>query len=266
MTRVAVAVSCMLALLLGMGAGAHGDGRREEARRLVEKSAREYHDGRYLEAAELLQRAYELTPAPVLLFNLGRALDKAGDGARAIVAYRRYLDAAPAAGDREMVAARIAELERLASGKHEQPSAGEHEQPSAGEHEQPSDSAPHEITSRPVARVEPAAATIAAANSPRPPRLRLAAELLLGGTLAVGLVGAVVYGTTYSEYVSHRGDCKVQCPSTSFRDEVRAKEVASGVLLGIAGAALVADIVLWAVDARHRKLARVDAARGMVRF
>jgi tetratricopeptide (TPR) repeat protein len=87
-----------------------GDDRMRRAVVLFEESERLYEQGNYAESASLLRRAYELAPDPILLFNLGRALERLGDVDGAIDAYERYLRDAPDASDRPTVEARIAEL------------------------------------------------------------------------------------------------------------------------------------------------------------
>src|SRR5688572_32536530 len=81
-----------------------------EVSRLFERSAVSYKAGRYLEAAELLRRCYQISPAPVLLLNLARALDKAGQVDEAIEAYLRYVQMLPDALQRAEIEKRVAEL------------------------------------------------------------------------------------------------------------------------------------------------------------
>jgi tetratricopeptide (TPR) repeat protein len=118
MTRALVPLSALLAVLCSMGADAHAqrrgrrDAGREEALELFRQSETEYQAGRFADAAALLQRAWQRHEEPILLWNLGRAWEGAGEPGKAIEAYRRYLQAAPRAEDRTTVEAKIAELER----------------------------------------------------------------------------------------------------------------------------------------------------------
>lgn len=86
-------------------------GDRERALSLFQESADHYRAGRFGVAAELLREAYDLHPEPVLLYNLGRALDGMGEFQEAIQAYRDYVEAAPDAEDRGAVERRIQTLE-----------------------------------------------------------------------------------------------------------------------------------------------------------
>lgn len=79
---------------------------------LFEESERLYNQGEFAEAATLLRRAYELRPDPLLLFNLGRALESDGDLGGAIEAYEQYLRDAPNASDRRAIERRVQNLRR----------------------------------------------------------------------------------------------------------------------------------------------------------
>ncbi len=70
----------------------------------------DYEQSRYPEAAREFETAFRLSGKVELLYNVGKAYAGAGDLARALAAYRRWLAAAPAAPDRDAVAARVVEL------------------------------------------------------------------------------------------------------------------------------------------------------------
>jgi tetratricopeptide (TPR) repeat protein len=80
------------------------------AHKLFEQSELRYRDGRFQEAAVLLREAYALDPAPILLFNLARALESGGDLDGAVDAYTQYLEADPRARDKGAVAKRLETL------------------------------------------------------------------------------------------------------------------------------------------------------------
>lgn len=62
------------------------------ARELVDDAQHAYQAGDYGQAARLLEAASKLDPSSRILFNLARALDKAGEVEKAITAYETYLD------------------------------------------------------------------------------------------------------------------------------------------------------------------------------
>jgi tetratricopeptide (TPR) repeat protein len=82
-----------------------------EAKAHYELGMTAYGLGHFDRAIEAFTQAYRFDPAPILLFNIAQAHRKKGDRDQAIVYYRRYLDAAPGAEDREQVQQRIRELE-----------------------------------------------------------------------------------------------------------------------------------------------------------
>jgi len=66
-----------------------------EGRAHVEAGDRAFDAGDYRRAAEEYQAAYQLIPLPDLLYNLGQCYRLAGDTARAVEYYQRYLRVAP---------------------------------------------------------------------------------------------------------------------------------------------------------------------------
>ncbi len=98
------AISAALALALGLAAvPARADGSRcgpvppiteptEEARAVYESAKEHARHDRYDEALAAYQRAYDLSPSYVILFNIGKAAELTGDAARAIVAYECHLE------------------------------------------------------------------------------------------------------------------------------------------------------------------------------
>ncbi len=100
---------------LGLRSASFAGGRTPEESRaieLFERSAVKYRQGQFAEAAALLRQAYELRPAPVLLYNLGRALEAQGEPTEALDAYRRHLAGRPTAADRVATEERVLALER----------------------------------------------------------------------------------------------------------------------------------------------------------
>lgn len=88
---------------------------RRELRRLVARGLRAVEDGRPLEGAALLQRAFRRKPHPNILFNIGRAYEEAGSTSEAIDAYERYLATNPEDADEvraTLAALRDADRER----------------------------------------------------------------------------------------------------------------------------------------------------------
>ncbi len=104
------------ALVFGASLSAYGGQPSKKDRNfaieLFKESKKRYRDGEFEAAAKLLEEAYAIDPAPTLLYNLARAKESAGDLEGAVDAYRRYLEADPAAKDRGAIEKRIENLDR----------------------------------------------------------------------------------------------------------------------------------------------------------
>jgi tetratricopeptide (TPR) repeat protein len=88
----------------------------DAAARSAFQAGREAYDhGAFGEAVTLFERAHALSPRPELLFNIGRAADADGQSAHAISVYSAYLDALPAAENRDFVLARLEKMRALES-------------------------------------------------------------------------------------------------------------------------------------------------------
>lgn len=72
-----------------------------------------YERGRYPDAAREFEEAYRLSQRAELLYNMGKSYDGAGDHARALGAYRRFMKAVLDSPDRAIVEKRIEALARL---------------------------------------------------------------------------------------------------------------------------------------------------------
>lgn len=81
-----------------------------EARALHQAATAAFEQGRFDEALARYRRAYELSPRPVLLYNIAAAADRGGHDAQALEAYEAYLAAIPQAENRAFVESRIAVL------------------------------------------------------------------------------------------------------------------------------------------------------------
>ena len=89
--------------------------RNPEAARLARIGMRQYTRGSFGEAARAFRAAYAMDPKPLLLFNVGKCLQRQGMYPEAIDAYVEYLEARPQAPNREEVERSIRDLEEEAS-------------------------------------------------------------------------------------------------------------------------------------------------------
>ena len=81
-----------------------------EARRQFEAGAEAFEEGLYESALACFQKAYDLSPRPVLLFNIAKTEDKLDRKREARDHYKRFLAAVPDTANRTQVERRIDEL------------------------------------------------------------------------------------------------------------------------------------------------------------
>jgi len=85
-----------------------------EARNLFEAGRLAMSDGRFEDALDYFQRAYELSERPALLYNVATVAERLGEDQVALDALERYLVEEPDIGDRRAVERRVELLrERL---------------------------------------------------------------------------------------------------------------------------------------------------------
>jgi tetratricopeptide (TPR) repeat protein len=72
-----------------------------------------YDRGRFHDAAREFEEAYRLSQRGDLLYNMGKSYDGAGDHAKALGAYRRFLEAVPGSPDKPKIEARVTALQGL---------------------------------------------------------------------------------------------------------------------------------------------------------
>lgn len=111
--RAILAAACLLAVV----SDAHAESpfavahARQEARKHATRAAQDYEAGRYLPALEGYTRAYDLSPLPEVLFNIGQCHFQLSSWERAVFFYRAYLRDRPGARNRALVEQLIAEAE-----------------------------------------------------------------------------------------------------------------------------------------------------------
>jgi len=84
----------------------------EQARQLATQAARAYQEGRFRDALEKYRHAYDVAPAPELLFNIGQCHFQLKSYEWAIFFYQGYIADRPHAANRPLVESLIAESRR----------------------------------------------------------------------------------------------------------------------------------------------------------
>jgi tetratricopeptide (TPR) repeat protein len=83
---------------------------KDRALQLFRDSDVHYQRGEFERAIELLRESYDVYPEPLVLYNLARALEGAGDFAAAVAEYERYLRTSQNLNDRGGIERRVATL------------------------------------------------------------------------------------------------------------------------------------------------------------
>jgi tetratricopeptide (TPR) repeat protein len=86
---------------------------KQEMRTIYDKATRAYDVGKYAEAIEEYQKAYEIGGDPPMLYNIAQAYRLNNQPTEAVRFYKRYLQRAPNARNREDVERKIAEQEKI---------------------------------------------------------------------------------------------------------------------------------------------------------
>jgi tetratricopeptide (TPR) repeat protein len=86
---------------------------RAEAKREYENGRLKFDLGKFDEAVESFQRAYELVDDPIILYNIGQSYRLGQNHSRALLFYKSYLRRRPDAPNRTEVERRITELTEL---------------------------------------------------------------------------------------------------------------------------------------------------------
>jgi hypothetical protein len=280
-------VRARLAVLLALAcfsarADARAQPHKAEARELYQRAMRHYELGEFAVAIDEFKRAYEISAAPGLLFNLGQVYRMKKDYPQALHFYRTYLRLQPNASNRAIVESLIAELQ--ASVTERQRTA---RPPPPPEPTTPTTTTPVAPPPPPVVTTAPPPPATTPATTPPPPVLppvavaprptRWRLELWLGGagaalglgTLATGIalgVRANSDADQLSRASAQGGQTWDSGRQALYRDGQRSATAAT-VLYAVGGALVAAGALVGALGlherGRARRLAVVPAPDGM---
>jgi len=203
----------------------------ERAREFYQKGARDYERGRYQAALQAFESALAASPQPDFHLSIARCHERLGQWERAAAAYQQFLSVRPSGKESAEARERLADVSLRAR----------------------------------------EAAHVPAAPTPHP-SYRAPAIALLATALVLGGAGLGITLSQLSEYEDRRKACDGRCSPESLdglRTRIDTAEAAGGAVLALAGAALVADVVLWIYDAKgRREQPRLSAGAGglTVRF
>jgi len=215
----------LLALVAAAGIAAStpdafGDAAGErEARAHFERGDQLLKIGQFDDAIVEFKRAYELSPAPGLLFNIAQACRAKKDGEQALLYYTNFLREDPNAPERAYVEERIEELRREAP-------------------------APAPASPMPEAPAPPSSIRVEAPEPTGGGRgLRIAGAITAGSGVALG-VAAVIFGARAASASDEISSAFAQgetwnAERTALWERGRRDQTAA-VILGIAGGAAIA--------------------------
>ena len=213
-----------LGLVVATKAGAQAaETPREHAVSLFAQSVAAYREGRFDDAATLLEHAYALQPEPVLLYNLGRAREGAGADEAAADAYRRYLATEGTdATDASAARARLTVLDRRIEERHAlEARAADHD-----------------------ARA-PVAPAPEAASQPSAHEVAIAPWALAGGG-AAALIGGGVLGGLVHDRSAALSSAPSQVAAVGAHSDAEVFAISADVLFGVGGLAVGIGVV-WGI-------------------
>lgn len=101
----------MCVCVAALSATARAENAAESAQQHFDRGAKLYNLGHFQEAIGDFEKAYDLDPSPIFLFNIAQSHRQLGNKERALFFYRRYLEQAPNAGNRDDVEKRMKDLQ-----------------------------------------------------------------------------------------------------------------------------------------------------------
>lgn len=225
-----------------------------EARHLYEEGARWYRQAEYEKAVVAFERAFAISQAKPLLFNIAQAYRLAGRPfcARAQQAYERYLREDPAASNANEVTERINEMRACVASQRSE--SGVVPVPAATEVAAPTVAPAQAVTSLPGPPPADAAtgmlATTPLPNGDAPAPIALAPRLTLGLGIAALASGGILYWRARAKFDDVAPTCP--CPEGQF-SEWQAISNTSYALLALGSVAALAGGLWWALDARNAR-------------
>src|SRR5689334_21413543 len=98
-------------MMLGLASVARADKATDEARKFYDQGTKYYALGRFPEAIENYEKAFEIKPDPIFLYNIAQAHRLNNNFERAKFFYKSFLRQMPDAPNRADVEKRISEMD-----------------------------------------------------------------------------------------------------------------------------------------------------------
>lgn len=215
---------------------------RALAKALFEQARQHYDEGKFREAAAAFVASYHAAPEeaqPALIYNVGRATERAGDLANAAAFYRCYLATNPPEGEgRAEAAARVALIEQAVPQGPTVPQTTAEPEPEA--------SPPPPLEKQWQDKPE----------SMRPRRIwTWVAAGLAGAALATGAWFGLASERQFED-LDDRGcaDTPAGCPQGEVQ-AIERNQLVANIAFGVAGVGAIATGVLWFYEGRSATVA-----------
>jgi tetratricopeptide (TPR) repeat protein len=239
--RATLTVLCAVLASVALAPAGHAEPRgKRNAESHYNKGMKAYNLGHFPEAIEEFEKAYELAPEPILLYNIAQSHRQDGNAQRAAFFYRRYLEAAPDAKNRAEIEKRLAELQSQIDAPKDSPAIAPPPAPVP-----PPVVAPPPVPAPPPVVVQ----TTQPAQVPPPSQgrgLRIAGLVTGGVGVAAAITGTalVLYGRSQqSSAMSGTWDA-------SKYDSGKSMQTVGWIAVGVGGAAVVTGTILYVVGAK----------------
>jgi tetratricopeptide (TPR) repeat protein len=246
-----IVVGTLVALLVCAQPGAAEPRRKPAVESHYNQGMKQYTLGHFSEAIEEFEKAYDLKPEPIFLYNIAQSHRQNKNAERALFFYRRYLEADPRTKNRAEVEKRMREMETLLAEEKERASA-------------PAISPPPVAPTPPAAVVLPVPAPVqppppvaqpeaAPANPGRGLRI---AGIVLGSVGLAGIGTGIIFGvhskTLYDE--ARQGSY-----NKAKDDSSKTFQTLEWVSIGVGGAAVATGIILYIIGATAKDSNRTVA-------
>jgi tetratricopeptide (TPR) repeat protein len=227
-------------LLLAAPASAAPAAAEKQALALFQQSEVKFRAGDFQGAAEMLRRAYALYPEPTLQYNLGRALEGAGDLAGAIAAYTTFLAEEKKLIDRGAIEQQIQTLRRQLAERDRLDAARVEAERQKAEADRARIETELRLGARPVA----------------PSRALLVTPWVLCGVgvLTLGVGGGLGGAVLSREDAATRAP--IQLDAAAFQNDAHAFSIGANVSFGVGGALALAGLVWGIIEVRQLRAAK----------
>ncbi len=245
-----------LALALPSPALAGDPASDTRAKELYENGAQLYEEARYEDAIVAWRAAYDLSPRPLLLYNIASAEERSGQWKEAIETWNRYRAFAPSE-EREVLEQRIRNLEKRVAEVEEK--AAESEGPTRAPWQPEAEPEPEKIDGGEAGATSAETTEAQATAPPPPPGPHPGPFVLLGGGFVGIAAGAVLGGLALDTRGQVTEACysdgnEILCPNTaeSLLEQDQQMSLGADLAFGLGIGVAIAGGTLAIVDAVKR--------------